>query len=122
VEGLKKALTPLKRSFVKKFFVSGVHQDKSLISMLMQQSENVMACCVELGYPASDIIGNACTTAERITKQDYESLRLVTVNYYEYRIFLELLRAMPGIEIISHHIFPKPPKNFFGSKNQKQSL
>jgi uncharacterized SAM-binding protein YcdF (DUF218 family) len=92
----------------RKLFVSGVNQQVDL-EELLRVSGNApdwASCCTSLGHDADNTVGNARETAQWMRQQGLNSLRLVTAWYHMPRSLLELDRAMPGIEIIAHPVFP----------------
>jgi len=92
----------------RKLFVSGVNQQVDL-DELLRVSGNApdwASCCTALGHDADNTLGNARETAQWMREQGFNSLRLVTAWYHMPRSLLELDRAMPGIEIIAHPVFP----------------
>lgn len=58
--------------------------------------EAVMACCVTLGFTATDTRGNAQETAEWARASGVTSLRLVTSDWHMRRAAAELRRQLPG--------------------------
>ncbi len=60
-------------------------------------------CCVDLGFTASNTIGNARETTEWARAKGYRRLILVTADYHMPRARLELKAAMPEAVI-----FPYP--------------
>jgi len=93
----------------RKLFVSGVNQQVDL-DELLRVSGNApdwASCCTALGHDADNTLGNARETAQWMREQGFRSLRLVTAWYHMPRSLLELDRAMPGIEIIAHPVFPE---------------
>src|SRR5579875_1269487 len=92
----------------RKLFVSGVNQEVKLgqLLRLAGNAPDWAACCVVLGYDADDTLGNALETARWMRRENYRSLRLVTAWYHMRRSLLEFERAMPGITIIPHPVYP----------------
>jgi uncharacterized SAM-binding protein YcdF (DUF218 family) len=96
----------------RKLFVSGVNQQVDLDDVL-RISGNIpdwALCCVVLGHEADNTLGNAHETAQWIRQQGFRSLRLVTAWYHMPRSLLEFDRAMPGIDIVAHPVFPEQVK------------
>jgi uncharacterized SAM-binding protein YcdF (DUF218 family) len=91
----------------KKLFVSGVHQDvvKTELAGHEPKIQALIACCMALGYSASDTIGNAAETASWMAKEGFRSLRLVTSGYHMPRSLIEFRHAMPGTRIVAHPVF-----------------
>jgi uncharacterized SAM-binding protein YcdF (DUF218 family) len=69
--------------------------------------QNLLDCCVTLGYEAGNTVGNAVETAAWVRDNKVQSVRLVTANYHMKRSQLEFHRTLPGITIIPHPVFPR---------------
>ena len=97
-----------------RLFVSGVYQGVDLAQLLQglgplddaPLNPETVACCIELGHGAGNTEGNARETAAWIAARGFRSLRLVTADYHMQRSLLEFRRAMPGVEILPHPVFP----------------
>ncbi|MEX0698059.1 MAG: YdcF family protein [Dongiaceae bacterium] len=97
-----------------RLFVSGVYQGVDLAQLLQglgpmddaPLNPETVACCIELGHGAGNTEGNARETAAWIAARGFRSLRLVTGDYHMQRSLLEFRRAMPGVEILPHPVFP----------------
>lgn len=64
-------------------------------------SDEMMACCVTLGFSALDTRGNARETSEWMAQRDYQSLRLVTADWHMRRTALELRGQLPeGVRVV----------------------
>jgi len=96
----------------KKLFVSGVYHSTDVAALLRisRQSPDHVACCVVLGHEADNTLGNAIETAQWMQQEGFQSLRLVTASYHMPRSLLEFSRAMPGIRIVPHPVFPESVK------------
>lgn len=95
-------------------FVSGVNLrvGKAGIRGLLPQGEQGLsdaevACCVVLGYGATDTIGNARETADWMAIEERRSLILVTSNYHMLRARLEFEHALPEHEIREYPVIPE---------------
>jgi uncharacterized SAM-binding protein YcdF (DUF218 family) len=62
-------------------------------------SDDVIACCVQLGYGARDTVGNAREVSDWLRYQGGRSLILVTSDYHLPRTLLEFRAVMPEIRI-----------------------
>jgi uncharacterized SAM-binding protein YcdF (DUF218 family) len=93
----------------KKLFVSGVYRGVDVTALLRvaRQAPSELECCIVLGYEADNTSGNARETAEWMARERYTSLRLVTASYHMPRSALEFRRAMPGVTIVPHPVFPE---------------
>jgi uncharacterized SAM-binding protein YcdF (DUF218 family) len=89
-------------------FISGVNRETDLISLpgASALTARDLACCVVLGREAGDTIGNALETAAFVKSHRIDSVRLVTASYHMPRSLLELRRALPGVRIVEHPVFP----------------
>jgi len=97
-------------------FISGVHPDENLQSLLKlvesfnrgcHQDRELIASHTYIGHAAKNTKENAIETAAWIRKMSISSLRLVTAAYHMPRSLLELKRLLPEITIIPHPVFPK---------------
>ena len=84
-----------------KLFISGVYRgvDVSELLQLSAQTPNDVACCVALGYAATNTAENAIETRAWADQERYRSIRLVTANYHMPRSAYEFRRAMPELQI-----------------------
>ncbi len=98
----------LKQGRGRKLFVSGVHQgvDVEQILRLARESPDALRCCIVLGHEATDTRGNARETALWVAAESLRSIRLVTANYHLPRSLIEFTRAMPGVRVVPHPVFP----------------
>ena len=64
----------------------------------------LLASLVDLGYQATDTIGNARETAHWAKTYGYHSLILVTSDFHMPRALLELKAAMPDAWIIPYPV------------------
>jgi len=97
----------------RKLFVSGVHHGVAvgdLLRVTHAVPATVAACCIVLGHEADSTIGNALETAAWMHKEGFASLRLVTASYHMRRSLFEFERAMPGVRVIAHPVFPERVK------------
>ena len=103
----------LDRGIGKKMLISGVADGVKLPALLQtlngspQPKQETLDCCVTLGYDARSTEGNARESVRWLTENGFKSVRLVTANYHMNRSLLEFRRALPGIEIIPHPVFPR---------------
>src|SRR5438445_155578 len=109
---LNSGIALLREGRGRKLFVSGVNHHVHLEDLLPNSGDGLelarewASCCVVLGYRAGDTLGNAEETAQWMREEGFHSLRLVTAWYHIRRSLLEFDRAMPGIEIVPHPVFP----------------
>jgi uncharacterized SAM-binding protein YcdF (DUF218 family) len=107
-ERLDTGLRLLAEGFAAKVFVSGVARgvDIATLHRLARRQPDELACCIAIGYRADNTAGNARETSAWMREQGYASLRLVTAGYHMPRSLLEFRRAMAGLVIIPHPVFP----------------
>ena len=106
---LAEGLALLERGLADKLFVSGVYRgvDVEALLRVTRAEGGGLASRIALGHEAGDTRGNARETAGWMAGEGFASLRLVTAAYHMPRSLLELGRAMPGVEIIAHPIYPR---------------
>lgn len=80
--------------------------DIAQLLRLSRQVPDEVECCIVLGYSAGNTRGNAAETAAWMAAENFRSLRLVTANYHMPRSLLEFTRAMSGLTIVPHPVFP----------------
>ncbi len=107
-ERLDTGLRLLAEGLAAKLFVSGVARgvDMATLLRLARRQPEELACCIAIGYRADNTAGNARETSAWMREQGYGSLRLVTAGYHMPRSLLEFHRAMAGLVIIPHPVFP----------------
>lgn len=89
-------------------FVSGVPAGVTPEAVLNGAGAGATALLpnIVLGHSAQDTTGNAAETAEWARREGIGSLRLVTANYHMPRSLIEFRRALPGVAIVPHPVFP----------------
>ncbi len=89
-------------------FVSGVPEGVTGEAVLNGAGAGAAALLprIVLGHAARDTAGNAAETAAWVQREAIASLRLVTANYHMPRSLIEFRRAMPGVAILPHPVFP----------------
>jgi uncharacterized SAM-binding protein YcdF (DUF218 family) len=71
--------------------------------------EDVMECCVTLGFAATDTRGNAQETREWVEAHGIKSLRLVTSDWHMRRAATELRRQLPDdVKLIKDAVRSEP--------------
>jgi uncharacterized SAM-binding protein YcdF (DUF218 family) len=90
-------------------FVSGVPEGVTPEAVLDGAGAGATALLprIVLGHSAQDTTGNAFETAAWARREGISSLRLVTANYHMPRSLLEFRRALPGVAILPHPVFPQ---------------
>jgi uncharacterized SAM-binding protein YcdF (DUF218 family) len=108
---LESGLDLLEEGKARKLFVSGVNQrvDREALLRVFGPVPDWTSCCIVLGHDADNTVGNARETAGWMRREGYRSLRLVTSWYHMPRSRLEFGRAMPGVRLFVHPVFPPHP-------------
>ncbi len=109
---IKQGVRLLQAKRAERMFVSGVYRGVDVEELLAAQTDTPdgSADGVSLGYEALTTRGNARETAAWIADKEIASLRLVTAAYHMPRSLLEFRRAMPGVAIVPHPVFPEHVK------------
>ncbi|CCG39776.1 YdcF family protein [Magnetospirillum molischianum] len=111
-ERVSGGLALLEAGKARMLFVSGVHRGVDLADLLrlshpLAPPPSCGGRCIALGHAADDTVGNAVETAAWMKAGGFSSLRLVTAAYHMPRSLLEFHRAMPGLSIVPHPVFPE---------------
>ena len=108
---IERGLEALKRDWARKLLVSGV--DRSVKPHEFAIGYRVrparMACCVTLGYQATDTRSNAVEVGEWLAREKIRSVRLVTNDWHMRRARMELRRTAPaGVTIVADAVPSHP--------------
>jgi len=100
------AMLLLEQGKARRMLVSGVDPKASRADMrtVAQAQRRIYDCCVDLGYQATDTVGNARETAHWVDAEGYHSLILVTSDFHMPRALLELKAALPDASITPYAI------------------
>lgn len=111
---LKTGFDMLEEGLGKKLFISGVYQGVEVRELLdlmhpLPDAHGVdeFDKRVELGFNASDTIGNARETAAWLRSQGYKTFYLVTANYHIKRATLEFNLVAPDLTAIPYPVTPE---------------
>jgi len=91
----------------RRLLISGVNtRHKSPEELLRRLGETKAAarCCVDLGYAATNTIGNAEEAAQWATRWGFQRLIVVTSSHHMPRSLAEFTRAMPQAHLIAHPV------------------
>lgn len=90
----------------KRLLVSGVNRDatRADIQGVTKAGQRLYDCCVDLGYSATDTVGNGRETAAWAAQHGYESLIVVTADFHMPRALLELSAAMPDTQLVPYPV------------------
>ena len=86
-----------------RLLISGVNR-MTKVDELVRQSPvhaDLYACCIDIGYEATNTIGNAIEARRWVETRNLGSILLVTSAYHMRRAEAEFARQMPDIEIIA---------------------
>ena len=106
-----RGLTVLRQGWAPQLFVSGVDRNvkPGEFAAQFKVSPQQMACCVALGFSATDTATNARETAIWMREHRVTRIRLVTSDWHMRRAVLELRNAVPtGLTIIEDAVPTKP--------------
>ena len=106
-----RGLEVLRRGWAERMFVSGVDRDVKPHEFAIEYKVNSaqMACCVTLGFQATDTMSNADETAAWVRSEKIGTLRVVTNDWHMRRAEYELHRALPDeIAIYPDAVASKP--------------
>ncbi|MBV9511315.1 MAG: YdcF family protein [Caulobacteraceae bacterium] len=100
------AMKLLERGKGRRVLVSGVnpHASRSDMRDVARATRRMYDCCVDLGYQATDTVGNARETAQWVRSHGYHTLILVTSDFHMPRALLELKAAMPDVTVTPYPI------------------
>lgn len=112
-ERLATGLGLLQGGLAERLFISGVHRGVDVDDILKaaRHPHDSLAGAIVLGYAADDTVGNANETARWAAREGIRSLRLVTGAYHMPRSLAEFRRALPGVVLVPHPVFPEGVKS-----------
>ncbi|MDP3908476.1 YdcF family protein [Novosphingobium sp.] len=106
-----RGLEVLERGWAERMFVSGVDRDVKPHEFAIEYKVNSarMACCVTLGFQATDTMSNADETAAWVKGQRIRTLRVVTNDWHMRRALLELGQTLPpDVALIADAVPTRP--------------
>ncbi len=104
---IPQGLELLRRDLAATMLVTGVDVDVTPAEFAAQfeVEEQLMACCITLGFDALDTRGNAQETVEWLAANKHKSIRLVTADWHMRRTVVELESVLPDeIELVEDAI------------------
>lgn len=107
---IARGLEVLGKGWARRMFVSGVAREVKPHEFAAEHAvkPDLMACCITLGYEATDTVGNAREVAQWVARERIGSLRLVTSDWHMRRAALEVARAAPpGTTVVSDAVRSK---------------
>ena len=111
-ERVETGLRLLAAGHARRLLITGVHRDATLADLARGAGLDPapLAARVTVGRAAATTRGNAAEIAAWVRAQPEDapvrSIRVVTAGYHMPRALLELRRALPGLELVSHPVTP----------------
>ncbi len=111
-ERIPEAIRALNEGLAPKLLISGVGKDTKALEILdtiaigWRDLVKTDMSRINLGYAATDTVGNASESEEWVKENNIKSVRLVTSNYHMPRTRMEFRKLMPDLEIIEHPVIP----------------
>lgn len=108
---IARGLETLRSGWAPRLFVSGVDRDVKPHEFAAEYGigSRQMACCVTLGFAATNTASNAQETIDWIKGQNLRSVRLVTSDWHMRRAVLELRSRVPaGVTVIPDAVPTQP--------------
>ncbi len=112
---IAQGLDVLDAGLAKTMLVTGVDREVTPAEFAaeFEVSDELMECCVTLGFAAVDTRSNAAETAQWVEDEGVTSLRLVTTDWHMKRAAGELARKLPANVRVVRDAVPSEPS--FGS-------
>jgi uncharacterized SAM-binding protein YcdF (DUF218 family) len=103
---LTSAIRLLETGKARRVLISGVNQKASRADIrgVTRATRRYYDCCVDLGFRATDTVGNARETADWARAHHYRSLIVVTSDFHIPRAMLELRAAMPDLRLTPYPV------------------
>ncbi|WP_170003140.1 YdcF family protein [Pseudopontixanthobacter vadosimaris] len=108
---IERGLQIVQAGLADEMLVTGVDRDVTPdeFASSFEVPEELMECCITLGFFAVDTRGNAAETAKWLAMRKVESLRLVTTDWHMRRAANELARRIPTDIILLRDAVPSEP-------------
>lgn len=106
-----RGLEVLRRGWAEQMLVSGVDRDVKPHEFAVEYkvASAQMACCVTLGFQATDTMSNADETAAWVRSEKIGTLRVVTNDWHMRRALLELEQTLPeGVTLQADAVPTRP--------------
>ena len=106
-----RGMAALRQGWAPKLFVSGVDHNVKPGEFAAEfgATKAQMACCIGLGYRATDTTSNAAEVADWMARSSARSLRVVTSDWHMRRAVMELRRVLPPQITIVEDAVPTQP-------------
>jgi len=108
---IDRGLEMLDKGEVSRLLISGVDRDVKPKELAAEYdiSQDVLDCCIDLGFQSIDTRSNALETARWTARTKVKSLRLITHDWHIRRARLELDQAMnDDVKIIDDAVMTSP--------------
>lgn len=90
-----------------RLLISGVNPETTRAELVRGFGKpDLFACCIDIGYRASNTTGNAAEAARWAAEHRFRSLIVVTSTEHMPRGLAEMRRVMPGAHLIPYPIAP----------------
>ncbi len=105
-ERVNTAIRLLEQDKGDRVLISGVNREvrRQELRALTPGSSRLFNCCVDLGFEATDTIGNAQEIANWAGSKGYDDLIVVTSDYHMPRALLEIRGVAPGIGLTPYAV------------------
>jgi uncharacterized SAM-binding protein YcdF (DUF218 family) len=91
----------------RRLLISGVNPETTAADIARYAGfAEQFACCIDIGYRASDTQGNASEAARWAARRGYRSLIIVTSASHMPRGLAEMRRAMPDTRLVPYPVIP----------------
>jgi uncharacterized SAM-binding protein YcdF (DUF218 family) len=105
---IRSAIDLLRAGKGRRLLITGVHRNTRSedLARIGEASEDLLACCIDLGFEAETTIGNALEAADWAHRNSFKSLIIVTSAYHLPRSLTEFNAALPDIALLPfpvHH-------------------
>ncbi len=105
-ERVNTAIRLLEQGKGDRVLISGVNREvrRQELRALTPGSSRLFNCCVDLGFEATDTIGNAQEIANWARSKGYDDLIVVTSDYHMPRALLEIRGVAPGVGLTPYAV------------------
>jgi uncharacterized SAM-binding protein YcdF (DUF218 family) len=100
-ERIRGAMALLREGKGRRLLITGVHHSTRSedLARTGEASEDLLTCCIDLGFEAETTIGNAHEAAEWAHRNGFASLIVVTSAYHLPRSLTEFASALPDVTL-----------------------
>lgn len=108
---IARGINVLEDGLAKTMLVSGVDREvkPAEFAVEFEVDEQLLDCCITLGFAAVDTRSNAAETAQWVEDNDVTSIRLVTTDWHMRRAASELARKLPSdVKVVRDAVRSRP--------------